>query len=90
MANLGDLFADPQLRASGFFKRASHPSEGEIQFTELPVRFDGASLTADRLQPRLGEHSFEVLREAGFSEAEIDMLTASGATVGSGNAEAAE
>ena len=91
MSNLGDLFADPQLAATGFFKRATHPSEGEIQFTELPVRFDGASMTAERLQPRLGEHSFEVLREAGFSDAEIDALAASGATVGAGGkAEAAE
>jgi crotonobetainyl-CoA:carnitine CoA-transferase CaiB-like acyl-CoA transferase len=54
------------------------------------VRFDGESLTADRLQPRLGEHSFEVLREAGLSEAEIDALAASGATVGVRKAEAAE
>jgi len=91
MSSLGDLFTDPQLAATGFFKHATHPREGEIQFTELPVRFDGESMTAERLQPRLGEHSFEVLREAGFSAAEIDALAASGATVGAdGNAEAAE
>jgi crotonobetainyl-CoA:carnitine CoA-transferase CaiB-like acyl-CoA transferase len=33
------------------------------------------------LQPRLGEHSFEVLREAGFSEKEIEALAVSGATI---------
>jgi crotonobetainyl-CoA:carnitine CoA-transferase CaiB-like acyl-CoA transferase len=33
-----------------------------------------------RLQPRLGEHSVEVLREAGFTQAEIDAMLASGAT----------
>jgi crotonobetainyl-CoA:carnitine CoA-transferase CaiB-like acyl-CoA transferase len=81
MASLEDLFSDPQLAASGFFRRATHPSEGEILHTELPVRFGGESLTAERLQPRLGEHSVEVLREAGFSESEIDALAASGAAI---------
>lgn len=81
MANLEDLFSDPQLAASGFFRRAAHPSEGEILYTDLPVRFGGASTTAERLQPRLGEHSFEVLREAGFSETEISALAACGAAV---------
>ena len=39
MASLDDLMTDPQLAATGFFKRATHPSEGEILFTDLPVRF---------------------------------------------------
>ena len=91
MSNLDDLFTDPQLAASGFFKRANHPSEGEILYTDLPVRFAGSSLTSKRLQPRLGEHSFEVLREAGFKETEIQALAASGATIDAGaKAQAAE
>jgi crotonobetainyl-CoA:carnitine CoA-transferase CaiB-like acyl-CoA transferase len=81
MASLEDLFSDPQLAASGFFRRATHPSDGEILYPELPVRFGGESLTSERLQPRLGEHSVEVLREAGFSESEIKDLAASGAAV---------
>jgi crotonobetainyl-CoA:carnitine CoA-transferase CaiB-like acyl-CoA transferase len=91
MSSLEDLFTDPQLAASGFFKRATHPSEGEILYTDLPVRFGGASSTSERLQPRLGEHSFEVLREAGFSETEVEALARSGATIDAGTkAEAAE
>ena len=35
---------------------------------------------AERLQPRLGEHSVEVLREAGFTQGEIDAMLKSGAT----------
>jgi crotonobetainyl-CoA:carnitine CoA-transferase CaiB-like acyl-CoA transferase len=91
MASLDALFSDPQLEATSFFKRATHPSEGEILYTELPVRFGGTSLTSERLQPRLGEHSFEVLREAGFSESEVKALAACGAAIGAGGkAEAAE
>ena len=74
---------DPQLAASGFFKRATHPSEGDILFTDQPVRFgDGAASNA-RLQPRLGEHSVEILREAGLAQTAIEALLKSGATVDS-------
>jgi crotonobetainyl-CoA:carnitine CoA-transferase CaiB-like acyl-CoA transferase len=81
MSSLGDIMNDPQLNASGFFKRATHPSEGEILYTDLPVRFSDSETGSTRLQPRLGEHSFEVLREAGFSETEIKSLAGSGATI---------
>ena len=84
MSSLDEVLADPQLEATGFFKRATHPSEGEILYTDQPVRFGGVSATSERLQPRLGEHSFEVLREAGFSEREIEALSDAGATIDAG------
>jgi crotonobetainyl-CoA:carnitine CoA-transferase CaiB-like acyl-CoA transferase len=91
MASLDDLLTDPQLAATGFFKHATHPSEGEIMFTDPPVRFSETPASTERLQPRLGEHSFEVLREAGFGDDEIKALAASGATIDGGiKAEAAE
>jgi crotonobetainyl-CoA:carnitine CoA-transferase CaiB-like acyl-CoA transferase len=81
VSSLDDLKSDPQLAASGFFKRATHPSEGEIVFTDLPVRFSDGPSSTGRLQPRLGEHSVEVLREAGFSDSEIRALADCGATI---------
>ena len=91
MASLDEVLHDPQLAATGFFKHATHPSEGEILYTDLPVRFGGASMTSERLQPRLGEHSIEVLREAGLVDSDIDALVACGATVdASAKADAAE
>ena len=44
MASLDDLLTDPQLAATGFFKHATHPSEGEIMFTDPPVRFSELDL----------------------------------------------
>ena len=86
MSSLDDVMTDPQLAASGFFKRATHPTEGEILYTDLAVRFGDGRTSSERLQPRLGEHSFEVLREAGLSESEIKALAACGATVDAGTA----
>jgi len=91
VSSLDEVMVDPQLAATAFFKHATHPSEGEILYTDLPVRFSDTATSAERLQPRLGEHSFEVLREAGLTESEIKALAASGATVdGKPKAQAAE
>ncbi len=91
VSSLDDVMTDPQLAATGFFRHATHPTEGEIVYTDLPVRFSASGTSSERLQPRLGEHSIDVLREAGLSDSEINALLASGATInGKPNAQAAE
>lgn len=75
-----DLLTDPQLEATGFWQYAEHPTEGRIRMTEPPVRFSRTPSSIRRLQPTLGEHSAEVLAEAGFSEGEIDGLMDRGVT----------
>ena len=47
---------------------------------DIPATYSKTPGDIRRLQPRLGEHSVEVLREAGISQAEIDAMLASGAT----------
>ena len=91
VSSLDEVMADPQLKASGFFKRATHPTEGEILYPDLPVRFSDGGTSSERLQPRLGEHSIEILREAGLADNEIEALIATGATLdGKPKAQAAE
>jgi len=77
---LESLLADPQLEATGFWKVVEHPSEGTLRMPDIPTTYSRTPGEVRRLQPRLGEHSVEVLREAGFSRREIDGLLASGAT----------
>jgi crotonobetainyl-CoA:carnitine CoA-transferase CaiB-like acyl-CoA transferase len=49
--------------------------------TTAPVgEWSETPLSIRRLAPRLGEHSREVLREAGLNDADIDAMIASGAT----------
>jgi crotonobetainyl-CoA:carnitine CoA-transferase CaiB-like acyl-CoA transferase len=77
---LEDLLEDKHLHATGFWKELEHPSEGKIRAPDIAPRFSRTKPEIRRLQPRLGEHSVEVLEEAGFSKAEIDAMVTSGAT----------
>jgi len=77
---LEDLFVDPQLEATGYWQEVDHPSEGKLRMPGIPPRFSKTPPEITRLQPRLGEHSVEVLGEAGFTRAEIDAMLKSGAT----------
>jgi crotonobetainyl-CoA:carnitine CoA-transferase CaiB-like acyl-CoA transferase len=63
-----DLLHDPHLEQLGFFRRATHPSEGEVRTMGIPVRFSRTPGTVRRLAPRLGEHRGEILAELARAE----------------------
>ncbi|MSP30854.1 MAG: CoA transferase, partial [Acetobacteraceae bacterium] len=78
--SLEDLLTEEQLVATGFWKEVDHPTEGKLRMPDIPPRFSRTAPEIRRLQPRLGEHSLEVLRESGFSEDRIATMLATGAT----------
>lgn len=79
--SLEDLFDDPHLKSVGMFFQTDHPQAGKVTQVRNPVNFGKTPAVAQRLAPRLGEHSRELLAEAGLSSAEIEALLAAGATV---------
>jgi crotonobetainyl-CoA:carnitine CoA-transferase CaiB-like acyl-CoA transferase len=78
--SLETLLRDPQLEATGFWQIVEHPSEGTMRLPGIPATYGKTPGDIRRLPPRLGEHSLEILREAGLEAAEIDALLDSGAT----------
>ena len=78
---LEDLATDPHLQATGFWQFVEHPTEGRLRMPSFPVNFSATPASIRRHAPRLGEHSQEVLREAGLSDTEIAQLMAAGATM---------
>jgi crotonobetainyl-CoA:carnitine CoA-transferase CaiB-like acyl-CoA transferase len=79
--DIEDLIDDPHLAAVGFFHSMQHHSEGPIRLTGIPSRWSESQPEITGEPPQLGEHSVEVLREAGFGDAEIEALCAEGAAV---------
>ncbi|MET0852197.1 MAG: CoA transferase [Candidatus Rokuibacteriota bacterium] len=81
---LDTLFTDPQLTATGFWKTIEHPTEGTLRTPDIAATYSRTPGEIRRPQPRLGEHSVEVLREAGYDEAEIRAMLDSGASAAPG------
>lgn len=75
-----DVLDDEHLRTIGFFQEVEHPTEGRIRQMRPAARWSAADVSVRRLAPRLGEHSVQVLQEAGFSGAEIGDMLQTGAT----------
>ena len=66
-----DLRNDAHLGAIGFFRPYQHPSEGALELTDTGLRFNREALPIRHHPPQLGEHSDEILRDAGLSEQDI-------------------
>jgi crotonobetainyl-CoA:carnitine CoA-transferase CaiB-like acyl-CoA transferase len=79
MNSLEDILRDPHLAAIGYFTPIEHPSEGKLLSMKVPSEWSETEPEYRRHAPRLGEHTREVLREAGYSDAQIDDLAAGGA-----------
>ncbi len=74
--SLEDLLADDYLNEIGFFPRMAHPTEGEMTLVGIPVSYHGTPASIRRLAPHLGEHTREVLEQAGLAAAEIEAAMA--------------
>jgi crotonobetainyl-CoA:carnitine CoA-transferase CaiB-like acyl-CoA transferase len=78
--SVDDVMDDPHLAESGFYVATAHPTEGKLRTMAAPGRWSATPPGELRPAPRLGEHSAEILREAGYTKAEIDALIAAGVT----------
>jgi crotonobetainyl-CoA:carnitine CoA-transferase CaiB-like acyl-CoA transferase len=74
-----DLVQDPQIAHNGTFVEYDHPTEGHVKTPGFPYKFSKTPPAVDRGAPLAGEHTRDVLREAGFDDARIAALMAAGA-----------
>ena len=68
----------PEIVHSGLLEKRQHPEAGEMTMARRPALIDKSRGPTQAFPPLLGEHSQDVLRDAGYSEEEISQMLGSG------------
>jgi CoA:oxalate CoA-transferase len=66
-----DVFNNPHIKARNVLQEIEHPVMGKMSAVRNPVLFDADSPTIRLPAPLLGQHSAEIMRELGHSDAQI-------------------
>jgi crotonobetainyl-CoA:carnitine CoA-transferase CaiB-like acyl-CoA transferase len=74
-----EVVADPQAHENGYFVRLPHPDGGEVTVVGNPIRLSATPARPGATSPALGQHTEEVLLEAGLSWDDIIALRDDGA-----------
>ena len=77
----GEMIRHPQIQANELVVEHQHPDAGTLRQTRSPARFGGTPAEYRSGGPRLGQHTVQVLSEAGFSRTEIASLLETGAAI---------
>jgi crotonobetainyl-CoA:carnitine CoA-transferase CaiB-like acyl-CoA transferase len=72
--SMAEVFADPHVRARGMIAEVEHPEFGTVRQVGVGPKFSDTPGSVRRTAPRRGEHTQEVLREAGYPDEEIAAL----------------
>jgi len=77
--SMSEVVEDPQAHANHYFTTVPHPSLGSLEMVDSPFRFGRSRVTARGPAPEIGQHTEEVLLEAGYTWDEIGALREKGA-----------
>jgi len=66
---------DPYLQETGFFRHYEHPTEGPLVTPEISTLFARTPGSVRLVPPHLGEHTYAVLRESGYTDASIESMS---------------
>jgi crotonobetainyl-CoA:carnitine CoA-transferase CaiB-like acyl-CoA transferase len=79
--NYEEALATPQAAAREMTQEVDHPILGRVRTIGTPIKMSATPLDPSRRAPMLGEHTDQVLANAGYSEDEIEQLRYSGAAM---------
>ncbi len=71
-----DVMVDPQVNAREMVVETQHPTLGVISTLGTPIKMSATPLIPGRPAPLLGQHTDEILKEAGYSRTDIAELRA--------------
>ncbi len=84
VAKPGDLFEDPHLNAGGRMLDVAFKDGVRAKIPRMPLEVGSHDFGLRRQAPTIGQHSVEILEEAGLSKAEVDALRGRGVVSGPG------
>jgi len=76
--SIGEALADPQAQARGAVVDMPHPLTPDLRLIASPMKLSATPVQYRHAPPLLGQHSDELLREAGCSAEEITNLRQAG------------
>ena len=76
--HMTEVHADPQILARGMVTEVEHAKAGRVKTIGPPVKLSATPPNLRRGAPLLGEHTREVLAEAGYDSAAIEALITEG------------
>ena len=69
-----EMIRHPQIEASDIVVETEHPHAGRVRQARNAARFEGTPAEHRLGAPHLGEHTRELMRELGYSSAQVDRL----------------
>ena len=78
VADVADVAGAEQTQSLGILQHVPHPRIPDLTLAGVPLSFDGERPVHASAPPAVGEHSAEVLLEAGYTDSEIAALAAEG------------
>ncbi len=76
------VFADPGVRDADVVEEVEHRMAGRLRLLRFPLEFSSGRAEVRRLPPMPGEHTEEILQEAGYAAGEIHHLRELGVVEG--------
>jgi crotonobetainyl-CoA:carnitine CoA-transferase CaiB-like acyl-CoA transferase len=77
--NIKEVLEDPQVLHLGVTEEVEHPRTGRAKFVGGPVRYEGLPVAKAGPPPLPGEHTEAILTELGYSRADVERLSKTGA-----------
>jgi CoA:oxalate CoA-transferase len=76
--DIGEVLGDPQIAAQEMVIDVPHPGHGDVRMVGFPVKLSATPCAVRLPAPALGEHTREILAEAGLSPEELSDLSRNG------------
>ena len=76
-----EILENEQIKANKLISQYEHPGLGQIRQPRPGAKFSRSEIRKEPIAPALGQHSQEILRDLGLSEAELKQLVDQGIVI---------